>query len=354
VGLWERLSSRRLRLSSTRALAYGAPAGVPALREAIASYLTSARGVRCSGDQVLVTSGSQQALDLVARVVLDPGDAAWVEDPAYPGIVGALVSAGARVVPVPVDRHGIEVRLGVARAPRARLAFVTPARQLPLGVTLSMARRLELLRWASSARSYVLEDDYDSEFRYTTRPLSALQGLDGRGCVLFSGTFSKVMFPAMRLGYLVVPEGLVDGFIAARRLLDLGPPFLTQATMADFMAEGHFERHVRRMREIYRARRTLLVQLLRRDLAGLLEVDAPDAGMNVLAWLPPGTSDRRVAMALGRRGIDVTPLSIFTVRRSLRPGLLLGFSGMRESELRRGVLGLRRVLESLFRTPGTQ
>jgi GntR family transcriptional regulator/MocR family aminotransferase len=349
VDIWERLATRRLRRSSTVSLAYADPRGLPALRGAIARYLTTARGVRCDPEQVLVTSGSQQALDLAGRVLLDPGDPVWMEDPGYFGAAGAFVAAGARIVPVPVDGEGLDVEEGIRVEPRARLAFVTPARQLPLGITMSVSRRLALLRWADSSRSWVLEDDYDSEFRYTTRPLSSLQGVDSKGCVIFTGTFSKVMFPAMRIGYLVVPGPLVDTFSAVRRLLDFCPPHITQATLAEFMTEGHFERHVRRMRVIYQSRRTLLVRLLQRDLRGLLEVEAPDAGMNLLVWLPPHMNDRAVSRALASQGIDVTPLSRFSLRRHLRPGLILGFSGMREHELRRGVVRLRSVLESLER-----
>lgn len=347
MDVWGRLTSRRWRRSSPGSLGYGDPRGLPALRRAIADYLTGARGVRCVADQILVTSGSQQGLDLVARALLDPGDAVWLEDPGYFGAAGAFAAAGARIVPVPVDGEGLDVAEGIRRAPGARLAFVTPARQLPLGVTLSLSRRLALLAWAAEKRAFVLEDDYDSEFRYNTRPVSSLQGLDTRGCVVFTGTFSKVLFPALRLGYLVVPESLVDVFAAARRLLDFCPPQLTQAVLADFLAEGHFERHVRRMRVIYRARRALLVRLLRRGLAGLVEVDAPDAGMNLIAWLPPGTNDARVSAALAEAGVDSVPLSACSLKRQLRPGLLLGFSGIREPELREGFARLRTVLRQL-------
>jgi GntR family transcriptional regulator/MocR family aminotransferase len=346
VHIWERLTARRLRRSSTSSLAYADPRGLPALRAAIAAYLTAARGARCTPDEVLVTAGSQQAIDLVSRVLLDPGDPVWMEDPGYLGAMGAFVASGARIVPVGVDGEGLDVEAGIRLEPRARLAFVTPARQLPLGMTMSARRRLELVRWAAANRAWILEDDYDSEFRYTTRPLSCLQGLDPQGSIILTGTFSKVMFPAMRIGYVVVPPHLADAFSAARRLLDFCPPHLTQGTMADFMNEGHFERHIRRMRAIYDSRRTLLVHLLRRDLQGLLEVEAPDAGLNLIAWLPRDMDDLSVSRALAAEGIDVTPLSSFALKHRLRPGILLGFSGMREPELRRGVVRLRAALES--------
>jgi len=347
IDLWGRLMARRWRRSRAASLAYSAPQGLPALREAIAAYLTNARGVRCRPDQVIVTSGSQHALDLVARATLDPGDSVWMEDPGYFGAGGAFVAAGARLVPVPVDGEGLIVAEGSKRNARARLAFVTPARQLPLGVTMTLNRRIELLDWAAAHRAWILEDDYDSEFRYSTRPLAALQGLDRSGSVIFTGTFSKVMFPALRLGYLVVPDALATAVAIVRRYSDFCPPYLTQAAMADFMNEGHFERHIRQMRAIYQARRELFVKLLARECAGLVEVDAPDAGMNLIAWLPPSVRDTDVSAALARAGLDSLPLSACAMKRRLRPGLLLGFSGIREVDLREGVTRLRRVLEQM-------
>jgi GntR family transcriptional regulator/MocR family aminotransferase len=349
IDVWGRLMARRWRRSSASALAYTDTRGLPLLRRSIAEYLTSARGVRCHADQVIVTSGSQHAIDIVARTLLDHGDPVWMEDPGYFAARGAFVSAGARLVPVPVDEEGLSVAEGIRREPRARLAFVTPARQLPLGVTMTLGRRLELLSWASDRRAWILEDDYDSEFRYATRPLASLQGLDSSGSVLFVGTFSKVMFPALRLGYLVVPESLVDPMAASRRVVDLCPPYLSQAVMADFMRDGHFERHIRRMRAIYQSRRRLFVELLERECAGLVDVDAPDSGMNLLAWLPPWMSEARATDALRAADLDVLPLSSCTIRRRLRPALVLGFSGIRETELRDGVARLRCVLEQVAR-----
>src|SRR5215208_4673656 len=254
VEIWGRLMARRWRLTPPRLLSYGDPFGHPPLRAAVAEYLNAARGVRCTPEQVLITAGSQQALDLCARTLLDPGDRAWVEDPGYLGARGAIVAAGAQPVPVPVDAEGLDVAAGRERCPRARLAFVTPSRQLPLGMTMSASRRLALLEWAARAGAWVIEDDYDSEFRYASRPLAALQGLDPHGCVLYVGTFSKVMFPSLRLGYLVVPPRLAEAFAAARHFADYCPPYLEQAVMSDFITEGHFERHIRRMRTIYRER----------------------------------------------------------------------------------------------------
>ena len=347
VDLWGRLMARRWRRSPAASLAYSDPRGLPVLRQAVAEYLTSARGVRCHPDQIMVTCGSQHALDVVARTIIEPGDAVWMEDPGYFGAGGAFVAAGARLVPVSVDAAGLDVAQGIRRAPKARLAFVTPARQLPLGVTMTLERRSALLGWAASRRAWILEDDYDSEFRYTTRPLAALQGLDTTGRVIFTGTFSKVMFPALRLGYLVIPERLTDAVATVRRYTDFCPPYLAQAVMADFMREGYFERHIRRMRAIYRARRELFVDLLASECRGLVEVDAPDAGMNLIAWLPASLSDRTASAALQDEGLDSLPLSRCAMKQRLRPGLLLGFSGIREPDLREGVRRLQRVLERL-------
>jgi GntR family transcriptional regulator / MocR family aminotransferase len=214
---------------------------------------------------------------------------------------------------------------------------------------MTLKRRLDLLAWAAERRSWILEDDYDSEFRYSTRPLASLQGLDTSNCVIFAGTFSKVMFPALRLGYLVVPDALMETVATVRRYTDFCPPYLMQAVMADFMREGHFERHVRQMRAIYQSRREVFVKLLTRECSGLLEVEAPDAGMNLIAWLPArgaNADDRKVSDALLAAGIDSLPLSSCAMKRRLRPGLLLGFSGIREADIRDGVQRLRRVLES--------
>jgi GntR family transcriptional regulator / MocR family aminotransferase len=336
---WGRILARRWGRTPARALAYGEPFGYLPLREAIAEYLASARGVRCEAGQIMIVNGSQEALDLACRVVLDPGDAAWIEDPGYFGARGALAAAGARIVPVPVDAEGLVVNQGVRLAPKARLAFVTPARQLPLGVTLSLPRRLELIAWARSANAWIFEDDYDSEFRYTGRPLAALHGLDPDGTVIYAGTFSKVTFPALRLGYVVVPPSLVDAFAAARYFLDYSSPYLEQAVLADFITEGHFERHIRRTRTVYHERQQLLVDLAQRELAGRITLPGSDSGMTLVGWLPEGWNDSVVARAARAREVDVLPLSPFSVR-AMAPGLMLGYAGVRESDMREGVTRL--------------
>jgi len=348
VDTWGRIMARRWSRTPARDLAYGDPFGYRPLREAIADYLRAARGVRCTADQVMVVAGSQQALDLTSRVLLDQGDKVWLEDPGYHGARGAFTAAGATIIPVPVDQDGLDVMAGRTLAPDARLAFVTPSRQLPLGSTMSLPRRLALLEWASASRAAIFEDDYDSEFRYASRPLPALQGLDRAGCVLYAGTFSKVTFPSMRLGYLVVPPSLIDVFGAARHFADFHSPFLEQAVMTDFIVEGHFERHIRRMRAIYHERQVLLVNLARERLGGLLDVRPADAGMTVVGWLGGGLDDVATARAAERAGLHVLPLSPLAVR-PLPPALLLGYAGVRDDEIRDGVNRLAIVLEQAMR-----
>jgi GntR family transcriptional regulator/MocR family aminotransferase len=347
VDTWGRILARRWSRTSSRNLAYGDPFGFQPLREAVAEYLRGARGVRCTPEQVLIVSGSQQAIDLCSRVLLDPGDEVWLEDPGYHGARGALAGAGARITAVPVDEHGIVVSEGRRRAPDARLAFVTPSRQLPLGVTMSLERRLELLDWASD-RAWILEDDYDSEFRYASRPLAALQGLDTVGCVLYTGTFSKVMFPSLRLGYLVVPESLVDAFAVARHFADYHSAYIDQAAMTDFMVDGHFERHIRRMRSIYQERQAILIEAVRRESGEYMRVERADAGMTIIGWLR-NLNDIAVSQAAARAGIDLLPLSPFCIERSIPPAVLLGYSGVPDEDIREGATKLGGVLREFTR-----
>ena len=341
---WRRISGKLWRRPPGGLLGYGDPAGYGPLREVISGYLGSARAVRCVPEQVIVVSGSQQALDLAARVLLDPGDAVWVEDPGYVGARGALSAAGARLVPVPVDGEGLDVAAGMEREPDAGLACVTPSHQYPLGVTMSLGRRLELLGWASRSGAWVVEDDYDSEYRYTGRPLEALQGLDTGERVLYVGTFSKVLFPALRLGYLVVPPDLVDAFASARELTDRHPPTVDQAILADFIAEGHFLRHLRRMRALYAERQEALVEEAVRELSGLLDVNPAAAGMHLVGWLPEGVDDREASRRAADLGVEAPPVSLYGSVPGERGGLMLGYAAVGEGEMRAGVRGLATAL----------
>lgn len=354
--VWARLVTRRIRSAPVSTLGYQDYAGYRPLRELIAAYLGVARGVRCTAEQVIVTLGAQEALHLAAHTLLDPGDAAWIEDPGYPGARGALLSADARLVPIPVDRDGLDVTTAIATCPEARLAYVTPSHQFPLGVAMSLHRKIALLEWANQKGMWVVEDDYDSEYRYVSKPLPALQGLASGGQVIYVGTFSKVLFPSLRLGYLVVPPTLIDIFIAARQVSGTHLPILEQAVLADFFAEGHFGRHVRRMRTIYAERGGLLTDALQRQLPAQLDVRKPDGGLHVVARLRGDLDDHTVQREAAQLGIEVYPVSGFRQRESVtagvdrvQDGLALGFAGLQEHTLLSGVERLARIFNRVRR-----
>lgn len=342
--LWCDLTARACRGLPRKALAYGDPAGYRSFREAIAEHVAAVRAIRCDPEQVIVTSGGQQALHLAVSVLLDPDDAAWIEDPADPGAHAALLAAGARPVPVAVDEEGLIVGAGREARPHARLAYVCPSHQYVLGATMSLERRLELLRWAREEEAWILENDYDSEYRYVGAPLSALQGLDGGDRVVYAGTFSQVLFPGVRMGYLVVPYGLVGAFHKARRAVDVHPPVLQQLVITEFMREGHLDRHVKRMRRLYAARQDALVDASRRELAGLLEVRRNDSGMHLVGWLPEGASGAAASGAARERGVEAPAVSAYALRRAGRDGLLLGYAAFDEARIQDGTKKLAAAL----------
>jgi len=342
--LWARLAIRRLRVGTPDFFGYAPSAGYAPLREAIATYVGTSRGVHCTAEQVIVVSGSKRAIHLAANVLLDPGEVTWMEDPGYPTARRVLQGAGARVVPVPVDDQGLDVEAGKSRYPAARLAYVTPSHQYPLGVTMSLARRLSLLEWAATRRAWVLEDDYDSEYRYEGRPLESLQGLDRASRVVYIGSLSKVLFPALRLGYLIVPSALVDTFVTAHSILDGASPTLEQSVLADFITEGHFIRHLRRMRTLYVERQACLVRAAARELGGLLDVQAAEAGMHLIGWLPKGIDDVAASLHARQAGIMARPLSAFTDKTRRPGGLLLGYSSVNRSQIWDGARRLASAL----------
>lgn len=344
LDVWRSIVTRCLRRTGAEALGTGDPAGYGPLREAIAAYLTTSRGVICSPRQIVVLTSSQQALDLAAVLLLDPGDAAWLEEPGYPGAHAALLAHGARVVPVPVDDDGLDVSEGVRRASEARLAYVTPSHQYPLGTTLSLERRLALLDWARRQGAWILEDDYDSEFRYRGRPLAAIQGIDEDARVIYVGTFTKSLFPALRLAYTVLPEDLVEPFVTARGSTDGFPPTLTQMAVAEFFADGHFGVHLRRMRELYRERRDALLEAADRWLDGAVRLGPADAGLHMVVHLPPGTDDHAVSSRAARHHVEVQPLSLFRHDASSGPGLVLGYGALPPQQIEAGIRALARAL----------
>jgi len=328
VALWSRLIGRLWRTRASEMLGFTDVRGYPPLREAIAQYVMTARGVRCSAEQVLVVNGAQHGIDLMARILLDPGDTVWVEDPGWRPMRATLRAAGAQLVRVPVDEQGIDVYEGERRAPNARLALVTPSYQAPLGAALTLERRLALLDWAARADAWVLEDDYNGEYRYDTDPIPAVQALDRAGRVIYVGSFSKTIAPGLRVGYLVLPPSLVEVARLARLASDMHTSVAEQAVLAEFLAGGHFARHIRRTRELYRQRQTDMLALAAELAPGLLDMRAAPAGMRLLGLLPRGVDARAVSWTAAERGVQVTPLSRSAPASITdgREGLLLGYS----------------------------
>ena len=332
--IFRKLLSRAVASPAPALFGYGDPRGGGALREAIASYLRAARGVRCEARQIIVTSGAQQGLDLFLRAAIRPGDPVWMEDPCYPMAAAAMKGFGARMTGVRVDAEGLDVADGARRCPRARAVYVTPSHQFPLGVTMTMRRRLALLDWARRNRAWIIEDDYDSEFRYGGPPLTALQGMDGAGRVAYVGTFSKILFPGLRAGYLVAPEPLLERIVEVRARSDRYPPILTEAPLAALLNEGHFAAHLRRMRRRVQAGRDALVAMLAEEARGRLEYRAPDQGLHLVARLPAPRQDKIIAEAARAAGIGARALSPMYLGRVREQGLVLGFSGFDPSVIR--------------------
>lgn len=350
VRVWSQLAGRRLRSLTLTQLDYGDAAGWRPLREAIARHVEAARGTQCTADQIVVVAGAQRGIQSIGQLLLDAGDTAWLEEPGYPGARSALVAAGARIVPVRVDADGLDVAAGIRGAPQARLACVTPSHQFPLGVHMTLARRLALLRWASAARAWIVEDDYDSEFRYGTRPIPCLHGLDRDGRVIYVGSFSKSLFPALRLGFLIVPPDLHDKVVAARRAADLHPPVLDQAVLADFIEGGHYDRHLRRMRTAYRERLEALSDALDRHCAGALTLRPVRTGLHAVADLADANADGVMGEAAAR-GVEVNPLAAYYAGREPVPNaLVLGFAAVGREAIRSGAEKLAAAIEAARRT----
>lgn len=348
--LWAQVAARRLRRAPAGLFLGCGALGYGPLREAVADYLRTSRGVRCTAEQVVIVSGAQEALDLVARLCLDPGGGVCMEDPGYVGAARAFAACGARMTYLRVDAFGMKVP--PARLHGIRLAYVTPAHQHPTGVSMSLPRRLALLAWARRSGALVLEDDYDGEYRYAGRPLPALQGLDRHGVVIFAGTFSKVLFPALRLGYLVVPEDLVASYAAAKSVTSRHAALLDQAVLCDFIAGGHFGAHLRRMREVYAERLGVLLDCAARRLAGLLELSDVEAGLETTGWLRRGLDAGAVAAAAARRGVEVGPLRLRGRGSLARGGLQMGFAAVDPREIRRGVEALAVAIEEVLSRSG--
>jgi GntR family transcriptional regulator/MocR family aminotransferase len=341
--VWNRMRSRALKIEGRSLLHYQAPcvAGLPALRQNVAAYLRDSRGVRCDWHQVVITSGSQQGLFLLASLLLGRGERVYVEDPGYVEARLAFQRSGARVVPGPVDEQGL---CPPARGAKVSLVYTTPSRQFPTGVSLSLARRLALIDYAGRNGAWIVEDDYDSELRYGAPPLPSLQSLDGSGRVIYVGTFSKLLFPSLRLGYVVVPESLLESFVGLKHLMDDHLPLVDQAALALFLESGAFYSHIRRCRKAYAERQGLFLKLLR-EADFPLEFPVADGGMNLTGLLPAKADDAVWSRRLAAAGFDVPALSRYAVRPT-RPGLVFGFTAFAPPVLRAAVGRLRRVLET--------
>jgi GntR family transcriptional regulator/MocR family aminotransferase len=345
---WCRVLAKRARLASIRDLDYGPPEGVPSLRETIADYLARTRAVRCVPEQVVITNGSQQALDLAARVLIDPGDLVLLEEPHYRAARIVMKAAGATIHTVSVDEHGLCTSQLAGLRSGGRLVVVTPSHQFPTGAVMPLARRLELLAWSNREGAVIFEDDYDSEYRYSGRPIEALQALDDHGAVLYAGTFSKVMFPALRLGYLVVPEHHVKPFRTMKGLADTGSPSLPQLALVDFIRAGFFERHLHRLRIRNAARRAALIEAVDYYLGDQAKVSGVDAGLHALLWLRevPQGNVAVLRKSAEKLGVGVYSVAPFYSTRPPQAGLILGYGTLSEKEITEGV----RRLASALRT----
>jgi GntR family transcriptional regulator/MocR family aminotransferase len=351
VQIWQRCLGRRARRASAAYYDYGHPQGSAALRAALAGYLLRGRGVRCEPEQILLVSGSQQGLDLAARLLLSRGDTAVVEEPGYEGARRALLAAGARLALVPTDEDGLDVDALARVGRRARLAHVTPSHQYPLGGVMPYPRRVALLAWAAQVGAYVLEDDYDGEYRFGGRPLDALKALDDGERVIYVGTLSKVMFPALRIGYLVLPTPLVEPFARAKLLADGGSAFLEQEALADFIGSGAFERHIRRSRTWNGERRAALLRALDTHLGDDVAVVGANAGLHVVAWLRgmPARAGRDLVARAAALGVGVYPVTPYYEEQPATLGLLLGYGALPVRSIATGVGRLAEAIAALRR-----
>ncbi len=343
--VWEKLAVRVYRRSRYKISGYGEAAGYRPLREAVAAHFAATRGVHCDIEQIFITNGAQQALDLISRVLLEAGEKVWIEDPCYQEALGVFRAVGAEIVPVAVDAEGFDPAEAEKLSDAAKLVYITPSHQYPTGVTMSLARRLSLLEWARKTDAWIVEDDYNSEFRYAGRPLASLQNLDQTERVIYVGTFSKTVFPALRLGCLIVPKNLIEVFRAARWSSDCHSPIFEQAILADFIAEGHFARHLRRMRTLYEKRQNILVEEAEKHLNGLLKVSRANSGMHLIGWLAEGLKAEEICEKAFENGLNLTPLSSYCVETKLPAGVILGYTGFDERQIKEGIMKLKEVLE---------
>jgi GntR family transcriptional regulator / MocR family aminotransferase len=344
---WARLSAKHWRNGRSEVMGYGEPGGYLPLRRAVATHLRLNRGVACETEQIFITVGAQQAFHLVGSLLLDPGDKVWFENPGAIGARNSLIACGADLIPVSVDREGLRVDEGLRQSPDFRLAFVTPSHQQPLGHVMSLERRFAILHAAEQAGAWIIEDDYDGEFFFGRRPLPTLKSVDHTGLVIYVGTFSKSLFPALRLGFMLVPAALVDSFERVSSSFVHGVPSSLQAMVAEFIEEGHFATHIRRMRRTYGERHAALLEAASRELGDLLDVVAADSGLHTIAHLAPCLDEAAVAAAAERGGIIVAPIRRYSIAPTGLNGLVLGFAGCAPPQIRKGITTLAQVLEEI-------
>jgi GntR family transcriptional regulator / MocR family aminotransferase len=345
--LWARLTQRRMRSTPRQALDYGNPAGEPALRRAIARHVSDARGTFCTAEQVLIVTGAQRGLEVLFHALLDPGDVVAVEDPGFPGARAAVRAAGGRVCGAAVDGEGLVVETLDREAPGARAAYVTPSHQFPSGVPMTLPRRLALLQWARTARAWIVEDDYDSEYRYGARPIPCLHGLDRDGSVVYVGSFSKTLFPGLRLGFVIVPAHLQEALARIRCGADLHPPIFDQLVAADFLEEGHYERHLRRVRAACRERLEALVEAAGRHGGDQLRLRPVTTGLHAVADLAPDVDVRRLTREAADRGVEIMLLSDYAQAQGdvATPAVVLGFGAVDPGHIGIGVEYLVRAID---------
>lgn len=343
--VWSRIAAKFQRNPPISLLIYGDSQGYLPLREAIANRLKSSRGVNCTAEQVIITAGAQQALDLTARIFLSEKDSVLVENPCYIEAKNSFLATKAKVESVAVDAEGLEVAK-IPKNSKAKLIYVTPSHQYPLGVTMSLSRRLALLDWAKQHNAWIIEDDYNSEFRYAGRPLASMQGLDNAGRVIYVGTFSKTIFPSLRIGCVVAPPELVEIFTAARALNDVHSSTIDQAILAEFIADGHFARHIRKMRQLYEMRQKILVEECKKELSDYLEIEKADAGMHLVGWLKGNLNDELISRKAREKGLIVSPISAYSNPRLKRGGLILGYTAFDERRIKDGMKILKEIMQA--------
>ncbi len=343
--LWARVTLGVFRKIKQLHLGYDDVQGYLPLRKALADHLRISRSINCEADQILILSGSRQALHLAAELLLNKGDQCWMEDPGYPGAKSAIKRFGAEICPVPVNANGIDLDYAMEHYPKAKMAYVTPSHQFPLGSTMLLSERMRLLNWAGDNNMWIIEDDYDSEFRYNGRPVPALQGMDIRGNVIYSGTFSKVLLPALRIGYMVFPtKVMARKFTIAKATIAGQSPIIDQAIVADFITDGHFSRHIRRMRILYKESQDYLVSLINTHLKGLLTPVPVDAGMHLVAWLPGHVDAAVIVKEALKEGIYLNTVSQFAIKFKSRQGLVLGFTGFKQSQMEAAIIKLKKII----------